>query len=61
MSQSDAKKKRLRLLRQQGKDVTTSRGKVGFSTHERITKTKREESEKSYKKYKKANLKKELL
>ncbi|SOC22517.1 hypothetical protein SAMN05880501_11439 [Ureibacillus xyleni] len=53
MSNSDAKKKRLKLLRQQGKDVTISRGNVSFSMHERKTKTKLETLEKKDKKYKK--------
>lgn len=53
MSNSNAKKKRLKLLRQQGKDVTLSRDSVSFSTHERKTKTKLEALEKMDKKYKK--------
>ncbi|RUL48650.1 MULTISPECIES: hypothetical protein [Lysinibacillus] len=53
MSRSDAKKKRLKLQKQQGKDVANSRGKVDFSTHQRVTKTKLETLEKMNKKYKK--------
>lgn len=53
MSESKAKKKRKKLLRQNGLDVTIYRGTVPFSTHERKTKTKRETIEKEFKKHKK--------
>ncbi|WP_332645655.1 hypothetical protein [Lysinibacillus sp. 54212] len=53
MSNSDAKKKRMKLLRNQQKDVTIQRGVADFSTHERKTKTKRESMDKEIKKYKK--------
>ncbi len=52
MANSKAKKKRLKQLREHGKDVTIQRGMVQFSTHERITKTKLEASNKQYKKHK---------
>lgn len=52
MAKSNAMKKRLKKLREQGKDVTNSRGQVNFSTHERVTKTKRESQEKIYSKNK---------
>lgn len=52
MSNSRAKKNRLRVLREQGKDVTIQRGDVKFSTHERMTKTKQESLNKFYKKHK---------
>lgn len=52
MANSKAKKKRLKQLREQGKDVTIQRGMVHFSTHERITKTKTEALNKHYKKNK---------
>ncbi|GGG16478.1 hypothetical protein GCM10007425_08550 [Lysinibacillus alkalisoli] len=42
MANSAAKKKRLALLRQTGKDVTNARNYNTFSTHERLTKTKKE-------------------
>lgn len=53
MAQSKAKKKRKYLLRNDGKDVERERGKVTFSTHERITKTKKENLEKQMNKHKK--------
>lgn len=53
LSESKAKRKRKKLLRQKGLDVTTYRGTVSFSTHERKTKTKKETIEKSMKKHKK--------
>ena len=52
MANSNAKKKRLKQLREQGKDVTVQRGQVNFSTHERTTKTKKESLDKIYNKHK---------
>lgn len=52
MATSKAKKKRLKTMREQGKDLTLLRGHSGFSTHERMTKTKLETLEKGYKKHK---------
>ena len=52
MANSKAKKNRLRVLREQGKDVTSQRGQANFSTHERITKTKQQYLNKYYKKHK---------
>lgn len=52
MANSKAKKKRLKQLRELGKDVTMQRSQVDFSTHERMTKTKREVLNKQYKKHK---------
>ncbi|MDN4492581.1 hypothetical protein [Ureibacillus aquaedulcis] len=52
MANSQAKKKRLKQLREQGKDVTTQRSQLDFSTHVRMTKTKRESLDKRYKKHK---------
>ena len=42
MAKSNAKKKRLHQLRTTGKDVSSMRNEVGFSTHVRVTKTKKE-------------------
>ncbi|WP_431026764.1 hypothetical protein [Lysinibacillus sp. LZ02] len=52
MSKSEAKKKRIKLLRQQGKDVTEKRGTADFSTHVRLTKTKKDVMEKNVRKHK---------
>ncbi|MFL0504909.1 hypothetical protein ACH0B5_04105 [Ureibacillus sp. 179-F W5.1 NHS] len=52
MAISKAKKKRLKMMRQHGKDVTMLRGQSYFSTHERKTKTKLETLEKGFKKHK---------
>ncbi|MGM9948592.1 MAG: hypothetical protein ACI33P_00635 [Lysinibacillus sp.] len=52
MSKSDARKKRLKLLRQSGKDVAEKRGTAKFSTHVRMTKSKKETVDKEYRKYK---------
>ncbi|WP_409369427.1 hypothetical protein [Lysinibacillus sp. 38-6] len=41
MALSKAKKKRMHLKRTQGKDVEKKRQTAPFSTHERVTKTKR--------------------
>ena len=53
MSKSEAQKKRLKLMRQFGKDVSEKRGTTVFSTHVRMTKSKKETESKEYKKYKK--------
>ena len=53
MSNSEARKKRIKLLNQQGKDVTEKRNTAPFSTHVRMTKTKKDTLEKEYEKYKK--------
>ncbi|MGN7115544.1 hypothetical protein [Lysinibacillus odysseyi] len=53
MAKSEARKKRLKLLRQDGKDVAEKRGTSEFSTHVRMTKTKKETIDKEYRKYKK--------
>lgn len=53
MAKSEAQKKRLTLLRQFGKDVAEKRGTSEFSTHVRMTKTKKETVDKEYRKYKK--------
>lgn len=53
MAKSEAQKKRLKLLRQFGKDVSEKRGTADFSTHVRMTKSKKEAADKEYKKYKK--------
>ncbi|MGM9944825.1 MAG: hypothetical protein ACI33M_07775 [Lysinibacillus sp.] len=53
MSNSEARKKRIKLLRQQGKDVIEKRNTIEFSTHVRMTKTKKDTVEKEYKKHKK--------
>ena len=53
MSNSEARKKRIKLLNQQGKDVTEKRNAAPFSTHVRMTKTKKDTLEKEYEKYKK--------
>ena len=53
MSNSEAHKKRILLLRHQGKDVTEKRNTTPFSTHVRMTKTKKDTVEKEYTKHKK--------
>lgn len=55
MTQSNAKKKRLYLKRTSGKDVEKERQSSPFSTHERVTKTKKERIEQNFTKYKKHN------
>lgn len=55
MAQSNAKKKRLHLKRTSGKDVEKERQLSPFSTHERVTKTKKESIERMFTKYKKHN------
>ncbi|WP_413367960.1 hypothetical protein [Lysinibacillus sp. 3P01SB] len=53
MAKSEARKKRLKLLRQHGKDVAEIRGATDFSTHVRMTKSKKETLDKEYRKHKK--------
>ena len=53
MSKSEAQKKRLKLMRRLGKDVSEKRGTTSFSTHVRMTKSKKETEYKEYRKYKK--------
>lgn len=55
MTHSDAKKKRLHLKRTSGKDVEKDRQISPFSTHERVTKTKKESIKHHFTKYKKHN------
>lgn len=55
MTQSNAKKKRLHLKRTNEKDVEKKRQFSPFSTHERLTKTKKESIERNFTKYKKHN------
>lgn len=55
MTQSNAKKKRLHLKRISGKDVEKERQTSPFSTHERVTKTRKETIERNFTKYKKHN------
>ncbi|MFC7687023.1 hypothetical protein [Ureibacillus sp. GCM10028918] len=52
MANSKAKKKRLKQLRERGKDMTIQRIQVDFSTHVRMTKTKQEALNKLDKKHK---------
>lgn len=53
MAKSAAKRKRGHQLRNLGKDVTEARNIVDYSTHVRMTKTKKEKLQQSYSKYKK--------
>lgn len=53
LAKSEARKKRLKLLRQHGKDVAEIRGTTDFSTHVRMTKSKKETLDKEYRKHKK--------
>lgn len=55
MTQSKAKKKRLYVKRTEGKDVEKNRQFSPFSTHERVTKTKKESLEQNFTKHKKHN------
>ncbi|KOS63729.1 hypothetical protein FJQ98_13750 [Lysinibacillus agricola] len=55
MTQSKAKKKRMHVKRTKGKDVEKNRQVSPFSTHERVTKTKKESIEQKFTKYKKHN------
>lgn len=52
MANSKAKKKRLKELRERGKDVTIQRRQAEFSTHVRMTKTKQDALKKLDKKHK---------
>lgn len=53
LAKSEARKKRLKLLRQHGEDVAEKRGTNEFSTHVRMTKSKKETLDKEYRKHKK--------
>ncbi|MFJ7826506.1 hypothetical protein [Psychrobacillus sp. NPDC096623] len=53
MAKSAAKRRREHLLRNLGKDVTIARNEVNFSTHVRMTKSKKEKLQQNYNKYKK--------
>ncbi|SES11298.1 hypothetical protein [Psychrobacillus sp. OK032] len=53
MAKSAAKRKRTHLLRTTGKDVTKLRNDIDFSTHVRMTKTKKEKLQRKENKYKK--------
>lgn len=55
MTKSNAKKKRLHLKRTNGKDVEKERQSPPFSTHVRLTKTKKESLERFMSKYEKHN------
>lgn len=53
MAKSAAKRKRAHQLRNTGKDVTNLRNDVDFSTHVRLTKTKKEKLQQLHNKHKK--------
>ncbi|QUG41824.1 hypothetical protein KD050_00530 [Psychrobacillus sp. INOP01] len=53
MAKSAAKRKREHLLRNLGKDVTLARNEVDFSTHVRVTKSKKAKQQQQYTKYEK--------
>ena len=53
MAKSAAKRKRTHLLRNTGKDVTKLRNEIDFSTHVRMTKTKKDKLQHNENKYKK--------
>lgn len=55
MTNSKAKKKRMHVKRTKGKDVEKNRQISSFSTHERVTKTKKESIEQNFTKHKKHN------
>ncbi|MEX3743830.1 MULTISPECIES: hypothetical protein [Lysinibacillus] len=55
MTQSKAKKKRMHVKRTKGKDVEKNRQFSPFSTHERLTKTKKESIDQNYTKHRKPN------
>ncbi|MEQ6353229.1 hypothetical protein ABNX05_01205 [Lysinibacillus sp. M3] len=55
MTNSKAKKKRMHVKRTKGKDVEKNRQTSSFSTHERVTKTKKESIEQNLTKHKKHN------
>ena len=53
MAKSAAKRKRDHLIRNLGKDVSLARNEVSFSTHVRMTKSKKSKLQQQYTKYKK--------
>ncbi|SFQ03045.1 hypothetical protein SAMN05421670_0689 [Psychrobacillus psychrotolerans] len=53
MAKSTARRKRDHLIRNLGKDVSLARNEVNFSTHVRMTKSKKEKLQQQYTKYKK--------
>jgi hypothetical protein len=53
VAKSAAKRKREHQLRNLGKDVTIARNEVNFSTHVRMTKSKKGKLQQQYTKYKK--------
>jgi len=53
MAKSTAKRKREHQMRNLGKDATLGRNEIDFSTHVRITKTKKAKLQQQYTKYKK--------
>lgn len=53
MAKSAAKRKREHQMRNLGKDVTIARNGVDFSTHVRMTKSKKGKLQQQYTKYKK--------
>ena len=53
MSKSEVCKKRIKLLRQSGKEVAENRGTTAFSTHVRLTKSKKETLDNEFRKHKK--------
>ncbi|MFJ8461606.1 hypothetical protein ACIQ57_21135 [Lysinibacillus xylanilyticus] len=55
MTQSKAKKKRMHVKRTKGNDVEKNRQFSPFSTHERLTKTKKESIDQNYTKHRKPN------
>ncbi|MEY9970754.1 hypothetical protein ABH966_001118 [Lysinibacillus sp. RC46] len=55
MTNSKAKKKRMHIKRTKGKDVEKNRQSSPFSTHERVTKTKKENIEQNFTKHRKHN------
>ncbi|MBK3495260.1 hypothetical protein JFL43_10430 [Viridibacillus sp. YIM B01967] len=57
MAMSKAKRRRKHVLRNLGKDVTTHRGEVTFSTHTRLTKTKKDKLQVQFHKHKKISYK----
>lgn len=53
MAKSSAKRKRAHKLRTTGKDVTNFRYEIDFSTHQRMTKTKKDKLHQLHTKHKK--------
>ena len=53
MAKSAAKRKREHLLRNRGKDVSLARNEINFSTHVRMTKSKKAKLQQQYTKYEK--------